>query len=134
MFFLHPNEFLKNLTQEPIIGTFLFHKTQGLKTITSLNEVDEDHQSVAEVSHAGVPLTTPEEDASYEAEDSLKNNKAATTDVTDSVIAPVEKEATEPKSDETYTPDAFFSESGNILLDLITLQKLSVSEQPQKDN
>ena len=101
-------------------------KAQGLKTITSLNELDDDLQSVAEASHAGVPLATPEEDTSNQAEDSLKNNKAAKTDVTNSVIAPAEKEATEPKSDESYTPDAFISESGNILLDLITLQKLLV--------
>jgi len=71
-----------------------------------------------------VPLAAPEEDTSNQAEDPLKNNKAAKTDVTNSVIAPAEKEATEPKSDESYTPDAFVSESGNILLDLIALQKL----------
>ena len=168
---------------------------QGLKTIMSLNELDENHQSVGEASPhifsedellrndnpnhytvqegdtlwdiAGMFLTDslmwPEiwhinphiekphliypgnelvinyidsqselslhrEDKSNEAEDSIKNKKSATTIVADNVIAPTEKNASEQEANEIYTPDAFVSESGNILLDLITLQKISASE------
>ena len=186
----------KNNTERFLLGLEnKKRKAQGLKTITSLDELDENHQSVAEASpqifsedellrddhpdyytvqegdtlwniggmfltdasmwpeiwHVNPHIENPDiiypgdelvlnyvdsqsqlfqhrEDVSDEAEDLLKNNKTAKTDVKNSVIAPAEKEAPEPKSDESYTPDAFVSESGKILLDLITLQKLSVSE------
>ena len=103
-------------------------KAQGLDEIASLDELDKDHQSVADATPAAVPSATPEESQSDD-EISLKGNEIATTVVSDSVIVPVEEESTKEDDEEAYTPDAFISESSNILVDLITLQNLSASQQ-----
>ena len=94
-------------------------KALGQDLLVSLDELDAETPRVADASGTGIPLVSPDSAPSETTEltgSELAGNTAAasTTDKEDQPEKP-------------YEPDAFISESGNILLDLITLQKMQKS-------
>lgn len=107
----------------------------GQDTLASLDELDAETLLLADAAEAGVPVAAAESAASES--DALIGNElagntapAATIDtpaattaaVTDKYVSTPDKEE---QSEKPYDPDAFITESANILLDLMTLQNLS---------
>ncbi len=93
-------------------------KALGQDLLTSLDELDAEMPRVADASGTAIPLVSPD------------GAPSETTELTGSELAGNTAASTTDKEDQPekpYEPDAFISESGNILLDLITLQKMQKS-------
>ena len=95
---------------------------QGLDPLTSLSE---EEPAVAVATPAGIPKVVDES-----REDSQEQEDLKTTGNEVAGVGSVTQNPPESRKEESEEPDAFLNETGNILLDLISLQLIFVPQQP----
>ena len=95
---------------------------QGLDPLTSLSE---EEPAVAVATPAGIPMVVDES-----REDSQEQEDLKTTGNEVASVGSVTQNPPESRKEESEEPDAFLNETGNILLDLISLQLIFVPQQP----
>ena len=95
---------------------------QGLDPLTSLSE---EEPAVAVATPAGIPMVVDES-----REDSQEQEDLKTTGNEVAGVGSVTQNPPESRKEESEEPDAFLNETGNILLDLISLQLIFVPQQP----
>ena len=95
---------------------------QGLDPLTSLSE---EEPAVAVATPAGIPIVVDEsrEDSQEQEDLKITGNEVAG-------VGSVTQNPPESRKEESEEPDAFLNETGNILLDLISLQLIFVPQQP----
>ena len=94
---------------------------QGLDPLTSLSE---EEPAVAVATPAGIPMVVDES-----REDSQEQEDLKTTGNEVASVGSVTQNPPESREEESEEPDAFLNETGNILLDLISLQLIFVPQQ-----
>ena len=95
---------------------------QGLDPLTSLRE---EEPTVAVATPAGIPIVVDES-----REDSQEQEDLKTTGNEVASVGSVTLDPPESREEESEETDAFLNETGNILLDLISLQLIFVPQQP----
>ena len=95
---------------------------QGLDLLTSLSE---EEPAVAVATPAGIPMVVDES-----REDSREQEDLKTTGNEVAGVGSVTQNPPESRKEESEETDAFLNETGNILLDLISLQLIFVPQQP----
>ena len=95
---------------------------QGLDPLTSLSE---EEPAVAVATPTGIPMVVDES-----REDSQEQEDLKTTGNEVAGVGSVTQNPPESRKEESEEPDAFLNETGNILLDLISLQLIFVPQQP----
>ncbi len=95
---------------------------QGLDLLTSLSE---EEPAVAVATPTGIPMVVDES-----REDSREQEDLKTTGNEVAGVGSVTQNPPESRKEESEEPDAFLNETGNILLDLISLQLIFVPQQP----
>ena len=95
---------------------------QGLDPLTSLRE---EEPAVAVATPAGIPIVVDES-----REDSQEQEDLKTTGNEVASVGSVTLDPPESREEESEETDAFLNETGNILLDLISLQLIFVPQQP----
>ena len=95
---------------------------QGLDPLTSLSE---EEPAVAVATPAGIPIVVDEsrEDSQEQEDLKITGNEVAG-------VGSVTQNPPESRQEESEETDAFLNETGNILLDLISLQLIFVPQQP----
>ncbi len=95
---------------------------QGLDLLTSLSE---EEPAVAVATPTGIPMVVDEsrEDSQEQEDLKITGNEVASVDS-------VTLDPPESREEESEETDAFLNETGNILLDLISLQLIFVPQQP----
>ena len=95
---------------------------QGLDPLTSLSE---EEPAVAVATPAGIPIVVDEsrEDSQEQEDLKITGNEVAG-------VGSVTQNPPESRKEESEETDAFLNETGNILLDLISLQLIFVPQQP----
>ena len=95
---------------------------QGLDPLTSLSE---EEPAVAVATPAGIPMVVDEsrEDSQEQEDLKITGNEVAG-------VGSVTQNPPESRQEESEETDAFLNETGNILLDLISLQLIFVPQQP----
>ena len=99
---------------------------QGLDPLTSLNE---EEPAVALATPTGIPIVI-DESRDESREDTQEQDDLKTTGNEVAGVGPVTLDQPEPLEVESEETDAFLNETGNILLDLISLQLIFVPQQP----
>ena len=101
---------------------------QGLEPIMSLDDLKEDSEpTLAEVSPTATGGITRPDEGGQPSDEGLTGNEmagviAAPTDDSISTVAPVPAQETGNSEEKESEPDAYILETGNILLDFISLQ------------